>query len=105
MNSLRAKEPSVIRRTLRLGAAAVLSVVVLSLGACQTHQGVAAYVGDTRISDSNLDQQVDAFFADPYWSKQPGFTHGAVRRTTLGALILDELFKSVAKIEGVKVSK
>jgi hypothetical protein len=86
----------VTRRTLRLAAAAVCAAVVLPLAACQNHQGTAAYVGDTRITTADVEEQVEKFYDDPFWAKQAEGQEGVVRNRTVSAMILAELLRQAA---------
>jgi hypothetical protein len=85
----------VIRRTLRLTAVAALAAAALA--GCQTYQGTAAYVGDTRITTDTVDDQVDEFYSDEFWAKQTEGQRAAVTSRTVNGLVLQELVKQVAR--------
>ena len=93
------------RRTLRLAALAAVAVLVLPLTACQSHQGTTAHVGKTRITSDQLDEQVDKFYADPYWAKLGENQRPLVRDKMVYALVMAELFKQVANGAGAKVTQ
>lgn len=93
------------RRSVRLAAVAVLAALALPLAGCQTQAGTVAFVGEKRISDAQLEQQVDAFFADPFWGKQVKQTERAeVRKRTIRAMVLREIFQQAKKNESVQVA-
>lgn len=89
------------RRTLRLTVAAALAA--LSLAGCQTYQGTAAYVGDTRITRAAVEAQVDSFYAIPYWATQAKDDRAAVNNAALRLLILDELSERVERDKKVSI--
>jgi hypothetical protein len=91
----------VTRRTLRLTVAAALAA--LSLAGCQTYQGTAAYVGDTRITRADVDEQVDGFYAMPHWAEQAKDNRAEVNNAALRLLILDQLSERVVRDNDVKV--
>jgi hypothetical protein len=91
------------RRTLRLAAVAVLAAVALPLAACQNHQGTAAYVGDTRITNADVQNHVDKFYEDPFWAKQAEGQRAVVQNRTVNVLIIAEVLKYMARDEGIKV--
>jgi hypothetical protein len=98
------KEPIVTRRTLRLAALAAVAVLVLPLAACQTHQGTVAYVGKTRITTDQLDEQLDKFYDDPNWAKRGAGDPRPVRTRLLYTMVMAELFKQAANSVGGKVT-
>jgi hypothetical protein len=90
----------------RLAAVAVLAALALPLAGCQTLQGTAAYVGDTRISTDELNQQVKVFYDDAFWGKQVNDQNRPViPRRTLRALIIREVFRTAVRNEGVDVTQ
>jgi hypothetical protein len=91
----------VTRRTLRLTAVAALAVVALA--GCRTYQGTAAYVGDTRITTTEVEKQVDEFYADEFWAKQAEGQRAVVHNRTVNALVIEELLKQLASESDVTV--
>jgi hypothetical protein len=92
----------VTRRTLRLTAAAVLAV--LGLAACQTNQGTVAYIGQTRITTAQVEEQVNTFYEDPFWAEQAKGRRATVRSRTVNAMIIAELLAKTTSANGVEVS-
>jgi peptidyl-prolyl cis-trans isomerase SurA len=81
-----------IRRVL----VAALAVVALAGAAgCQTHAGTAAYVGDHRITSTQLDHAVGRSLTGP---------RGEATQNTLNVLIQTELLRTVAAKTGTTVS-
>ena len=81
-----------IRRVL----VAVLAVLALAATAgCQTHAGTAAYVGDHRITSTQLDDAV---------GRSPQGPRGEATQNTLNVLIQTQLLRAVAAKTGIRVS-
>jgi hypothetical protein len=81
-----------IRRVL----VAVLAVLALAATAgCQTHAGTAAYIGDHRITSTQLDDAVGRSLSGP---------RGEATQNTLNVLIQTELLRTVAAKAGITVS-
>jgi hypothetical protein len=93
----------VTRRKLRLATVAVAAALTVSLAACQTYQGTAAYVGDTRITTDEVETQVNNFYAEPFWAKQAQGLRGAVHFRTMNAMVLLALVKHIATDQKVTV--
>jgi len=93
----------VTRRTLRLTVAAAVAALALPLAACQTHQGTAAYIGDTRITTNEVDEQVDNFYSDPFWAEQGKGQRSAVHNRTVNAMIISVLLEKTARAAGIDV--
>jgi hypothetical protein len=92
----------VTRPTLRLTAVAVLAVAALT--GCQTHQGTAAYVGDTRITQAEVDKQVDAYVATPAVAEQLQGSRAGVARAAAQLLVLDLLSERALAAKGQKAN-
>ncbi len=91
------------RRTLRLTAA--VAIAAFALAGCRTYQGTAAYVGDTRITTTMVEEQVDEFYADEFWAKQAEGQRGVVHNRTVNALVIEALLKQIAEKSDVKVQE
>lgn len=101
------------RRAL-VGAAVTAAIPVMAGCTSHTSPGAAAVVGDTRISVSTLQHQVDAAFADPQiaaalapgsqFSQALGGDRDGFVRMTLSRLISDRLISAVAAAHHVTVS-
>jgi hypothetical protein len=87
----------------RLAALALLAVVPLS--ACRQQTGTAAFVGEKRITVSDVQDGVNEFYKDPALAKSGEGREALVRRGTLNAIILDALFARAVKNLGASVSK
>ena len=92
----------------RWRSAAVFAVVavagLLPLTACEPRVGVAAYVGDTRISDARVQQLVDEGLSDP--DVREGVQDvAAYRQMVLSRLIKHELITGAARRLGVRVTE
>lgn len=81
---------------MRLGAATLLAAITLSASACQTHQGTAAYVGDTRITLDAVDDQVEALREDEVLGRYAMEHPSEARRGTAAAMVRVELFRQAA---------
>jgi hypothetical protein len=82
----------VIRRVL----VAVLAVLALAgTAGCQTHAGTAAYVGEHRITTTELDRSVASPRSGP---------RGEAAQNTLNVLVQTELLRRVAAKTGITVS-
>jgi hypothetical protein len=92
----------VTRRTLRLTAVAALAVAALT--GCQTHQGTAAYVGDTRITQAEVEKQADAYFSIPFVAEQSQGSRAGGARAAVQLLILDLLSERALAAKGQKAS-
>jgi hypothetical protein len=85
------------RKSLRLAAAALTVTVGLALAGCGNIQpGVAAQVGDQKISMSFLDAQVQWYHNQPKAASEPPST-----RLILWQLVVVRLFDDLGKQQGV----
>lgn len=92
-----------IRRTLRLTA--VAAVAAAALTGCQTHQGTAAYVGDTRITQAEVEEQVDAYFSVPAVAEQTQGNRTGGSRAAVQLLVLDLLSERALASKGQKAKE
>ena len=107
---MRGRSPAV-RRAL-VGAVAMTAIPMLA--ACNTSPGAAAVIGDSRISVSTLQHQVDAALAYPQiaaalapgsqFAQSLGGSRDGFVRITLSRLITDRLINAVAAAHHVTVS-
>ena len=84
---------------------AVLAVAAtVGLAGCQTQPGTAAYVGDTRITDDQIDQAVARIQADVD-KAEPGRTvpTGTLRTIVVGQTLFNEVAGQYASEHGIKV--
>jgi hypothetical protein len=93
----------VTRRSVRLAALALLAIAPLS--ACRQQTGTAAFVGDKRITVSQVQDGVDDFYKDPALAKSGEGREALVRRGTLNAIILQALFAKAVHDLGATVTK
>jgi hypothetical protein len=85
------------RKSLRLTVAALTVTVGLALAGCgNTQPGVAAQVGDQKISMSFLDAQVQWYHDQPQAASEPPST-----KLILWQLVVVQLFDDLGKQEGV----
>ncbi|WP_159961739.1 peptidylprolyl isomerase [Blastococcus haudaquaticus] len=82
----------------------VLAVAVSGLSACRTSPNVAAYVGDTRISVSELQSAVEDRLADPEVAAYADAQGDEFTRRVLGLLVQEEVFAAAAERFDVQVS-
>lgn len=92
-----------MQRARRLASAAVVaSLAVTGLSACRTEPSVAAYVGDARITESQvqavLDQARDAVAAAPPSSK---VSMKVTRDMVVSTLVINDVMSEVATRHGV----
>lgn len=82
-------------RSLLAGAAAVLAVA--GLAGCRTDPGVAAYVGDGKISVAALESAVDARLGDPAVAAYAAPDRNAFTRRVLSLLVLERVYTAAAE--------
>jgi hypothetical protein len=86
----------------RLAALALLAVVPLS--ACRQQTGTAAFVGEKRITVSQVQDGVDDFYKTPALAKSGQGREALVRRGTLNTMIIEALFAQAVQNLGATVS-
>ncbi|HIV56867.1 MAG TPA: hypothetical protein H9902_02825 [Candidatus Stackebrandtia faecavium] len=79
-----------------LATTALAAAMVTSLAACRVEQGAAIFVGDTRISSSQVDEIVDAL------PTKPQAPMSIFRSSVVDALTMVELGKQVAEDTGAE---
>jgi peptidyl-prolyl cis-trans isomerase SurA len=89
------------RRPLVLGTALV--AVVLGLSGCRTSPNVAAYVGDSTVTVSELQSAVQQRLADPAVAQAAGGREDQLTRGVLGLLVDEEVHTAAARRYGVQV--
>ena len=82
----------------------LLAVTVSGLSACRTSPNVAAYVGDTQISVTELQSAVDDRLADPEVAAYADAQGDEFTRRVLGLLVQEEVYAAAAERYGVQVS-
>jgi parvulin-like peptidyl-prolyl isomerase len=82
-------------RSLLAGAAAVLAVA--GLAGCRTDPGVAAYVGDGKITVAALESAVDARLADPAIAAYAQADRDSFTRRVLSLLVLERVYDAAAQ--------
>ncbi|MDQ6874114.1 MAG: SurA N-terminal domain-containing protein [Actinomycetota bacterium] len=87
-----------------LRAAAVAVVAAIALSGCQSRAGIAAVVGNTAISDSQLQRVVAEGVHDPAVRKTLGPAAAGYSQLILGRLVKHTLIAGAARKLGVKVS-
>ncbi|HSK54222.1 MAG TPA: SurA N-terminal domain-containing protein [Jiangellales bacterium] len=97
---------TLVTRTRRVSAAALVVLTALALGACDTQQiGAAAVVGDQRISVGELQDQVVAYSESLPEPQPPTGDTTSLQQALLERRIRHELFTVLAEREGVSVSE
>lgn len=93
-------KPRLSRRLLL--SAAIGLVAVAGLAGCRVEQGAAAFVGDTRITDSQVNQVVDSIPVELITSDLSDMSSafGGIRNQVLEALAVVELGRQVADDTG-----
>jgi peptidyl-prolyl cis-trans isomerase SurA len=88
----------------RLTAAAVAGLALAGLAGCRTAPNVAAYVGDERVTVSELDRAVEERMSDPAIEQFAAQDTEAYARQVLGYLVEDEVHAAAAERYGVRVT-
>src|SRR4051794_11396021 len=86
-----------------LVAGFLLAVALAGVTGCRTDPNVAAYVGDTRITESELDSAVQQRLEDPAIAQYAHGHEADYTRKVLGQLVDDEVYTAVARRYGVTV--
>jgi uncharacterized protein YpmB len=81
----------------------LLAVAVSGLSACRTSPSVAAYVGDTHVSVTELQEAVDDRLADPDVAAYADAQGDEFTRRVLGLLVQEEVYAVAAERYGVRV--
>lgn len=99
------ESPGVLKpRAPRVAAAGLLLALVLpSLAACRTSPDVAAYVGDARVTVTELERALDERLADEDVAAAADERQGEFTRLVLGFLVDREIYAEVAERYDVTV--
>jgi hypothetical protein len=84
-----------------IAVVAVAAAVVTGVSACEQHTGTVAYVGDTRITSSQLDASYSAAKSDPRSAQARQVSDADSRRNNLIALLEAAIFRAGATKEHV----
>jgi hypothetical protein len=96
----------VIRRSLlRSVVLPVFAVAALALGACQTRPATAAYVGDTRIPLSRIDELTRQAADDPISGSLVERFPGEAKTQIVQTVVQTEVLRRAADLEGLRVSE
>jgi uncharacterized protein YdbL (DUF1318 family) len=87
-----------------LVAGFLLAVALVGVTGCRTDPNVAAYVGDARITESELDSAVHQRLEDPAIAQYAHGHEADYTRKVLGQLVDDQVYAKVAQRYGVTVS-
>jgi hypothetical protein len=84
---------------------AILAVVAtVGLAGCQTQPGTAAYIGDTRITDAQVDQSVAKIQADlAKYHPETSFQIGDLRTYVIQRMVINELSRQYAAEQKIAV--
>jgi hypothetical protein len=99
------ESPDVLKRRVPrvLVSGFLLAVAVSGLTACRTSPGVAAYVGDARVSVAALDSAVEERLADPDVAAFAGGDETEFTRRVLSLLVQEEVYAAAAERYDVRV--
>lgn len=89
----------------RLTAVAAAGLTLLALSGCRTSPNVAAYVGDERVTVSELEAAIDQRTADEAIAQVASADPDAYTRRVLGGLVEDEIHALAAERYGVEVDE
>jgi hypothetical protein len=87
----------------RLTAAAVAGLALVGLAGCRTAPNVAAYVGDSQVSVTELESAIDDRLADPAIEQFANQDSDTYTRQVLSTLVQDEVHTAAAERYGVDV--
>jgi hypothetical protein len=93
----------VIRRLL-LRSAVLAVLAAVALGACQSRPATAAYVGDTRIPLSRIDELTREAAADPLSASLVERFPSEARTQIVQTVVQTEVLRRAAALEGLSVS-
>ncbi len=98
--------PSLFRvRSLRAAAVvAAAGAAVVAVSGCTSDPGAAALIGNTRISDTQLHDAVDAALSDPTFAQTVGSARASLVREELANMIVLRLFQAQAAQDRVTVT-
>jgi SurA N-terminal domain len=88
----------------RLTAVAVAGIALVGLAGCRTSPNVAAYVGDSQVSVSELEAAIDARLEDPAIAEFAETQGADYTRRVLSGLVEAEVHEAAAERYGVEVS-
>jgi peptidyl-prolyl cis-trans isomerase SurA len=89
----------------RLTAVAAAGIALVGLAGCRTSPNVAAYVGDSQVSVSELEAAIDQRMEDPAIAAFAETDMDAFTRRVLTGLVEDEVHAAAAERYGVEVSE